>query len=70
MEAEYMGLTDASNKSHLSHRILKELGSESLAHVTLYNDNQGAGKLASNHVFHSRSKHINIKREWAQLRTV
>jgi len=40
---------------------LKKLGCGDLAHVTIYNDNRGVGLLASNSVFHSKSKHIDIR---------
>lgn len=60
-EAEYMSLTDAAKEAIFLSTIVKELGFEELSKITIYNDNQSAGKLALNPVFHSRSKHIDIK---------
>jgi len=60
-EAEYMGITDAAKETLHLIGFLRELGSDDLTHVTIYNDNLGAKLLASNSVFHSRSKHINIR---------
>lgn len=60
-EAEYMSLTDAAKEAVFLIGFLRELGFEKFAQVTLFNDNQGAGRLASNPVFHSRTKHIDIR---------
>lgn len=59
-EAEYIALSAAREAIYLS-AFLTEIGMSSLSKVTLHNDNQGAGKLAVNPVFHSRSKHIDIR---------
>ncbi|KAM0727558.1 Retrovirus-related Pol polyprotein from transposon TNT 1-94 [Formica fusca] len=56
-----MGLTDAA--VYLTN-FLKELGFEGLIDITLYNDNQGAGELARNPVYHARSKHIEIRQHF------
>lgn len=40
---------------------LKELGCADLANIVIYNDNCSAGQLAEGPVFHSRSKHRDIK---------
>lgn len=73
-EAEYMGLTDAAKEAVYLIGFLKELGFESLTNVTIFNDNQGAGELARNPVYHGRSKHIDIRhhfvREVLQNRSV
>lgn len=60
-EAEYMGLTDAAKEAIYLISFLKELGFEKLGNVTIFNDNQGAGELARNPVYHGRSKHIDIR---------
>lgn len=60
-EAEYMGLTDAAKEAVYLIGFLKELGFESLCDVTIFNDNQGAGELARNPVYHGRSKHIDVR---------
>lgn len=60
-EAEYMGLSDAAKEAVYLISFLKELAFETLTNVTIFNDNQGAAKLAYNPVYHGRSKHIDIR---------
>ncbi|KYM95345.1 Copia protein [Cyphomyrmex costatus] len=60
-EAEYMGLTDAAKEAVYLITFLTELGLETMAKITLFNDNQGAKHLAHNPVYHGRSKHIDIR---------
>ena len=60
-EAEYMCLSEAAKEAIFCISFVKELGCPELANITLFNDNQSAGKLARNPVFHSRTKHIDIK---------
>ena len=40
---------------------LKELKFENILQVKIFNDNQGAISLASNHQHHARTKHIDIR---------
>lgn len=65
-EAEYMGITDAVKEAVYLRRFLKELGFDSLTNVTILCDNIGAQKLASNPVFHSRTKHIDIRHHYVR----
>jgi len=60
-EAEYMGLTEAAKEAIFLSTFVQELGVKQLSKITIFNDNQSAGKLAQNPVFHSRSKHISIR---------
>lgn len=60
-EAEYMGMTEAVKEAIYLKRFLLELGFEGSTEVTLFCDNVGAQKLATNPVFHSRTKHIDIR---------
>lgn len=60
-EAEYMSLSDAAKKAIFLSSLMKVLGFINLSYTMLYNDNQSAGKLAANLVFHARSKHIDIR---------
>ncbi|KAH0816603.1 hypothetical protein GEV33_006188 [Tenebrio molitor] len=60
-EAEYMALSDASKEADFLIGYLKELGFQSLANVVVFNDNQGAGKLTENSVYHAKSKHIDVR---------
>lgn len=60
-EAEYMGISEAIKEAIHLRTFLKELGLDDLSKITLYNDNRGAGLLAENHMFHQRTKHIDIR---------
>ena len=60
-EAEYVALSDTAKEVIYLSRFLSEIDLTLLSRVRLYNDNQGAGKLAMNPVFHSRSKHVDIR---------
>lgn len=60
-EAEYMSISDAAKEAICLSKLLKEIGFWDLARTVLFNDNQSAGKLAKNPVFHARSKHIDIR---------
>lgn len=59
-EAEYMALTEATKEGIYLQNLLNELTNYSNG-VILYSDNQSALKLASNPVFHKRSKHIDVR---------
>lgn len=56
-----MAITDAAKEAMHLMSFLVELGFPELAKMVIYNDNQGAGKLAENPVYHSKSKHIDIR---------
>jgi len=60
-EAEYMALYSAVQESIWLRRILKELKQLKDLPTMIYQDNQGTIALAKNPIFHSRSKHIDIK---------
>lgn len=60
-EAEYMALTEATKESIHIARFLNEIGIRKRSPVPILNDNQGAQKLAKNPLFHSRTKHIDIR---------
>uniref|UniRef100_A0ABD2WYT5 Reverse transcriptase Ty1/copia-type domain-containing protein n=1 Tax=Trichogramma kaykai TaxID=54128 RepID=A0ABD2WYT5_9HYME len=47
-EAEYMSLSDAAKEAIFLSSLLKELGFADLSRTIIYNDNQSAGKLATN----------------------
>nr|GFB15503.1 retrovirus-related Pol polyprotein from transposon TNT 1-94 [Tanacetum cinerariifolium] len=59
-EAEYMAFTEAVKETIWLKGLLEELGVE-LNRVTVNCDNQGAIHLSRNHVFHERTKHINVR---------
>lgn len=56
-----MGVSDAAKKAIHLIGFLKDLGFSKIARVELFNDNQGAAKLSKNPVFHSRTKHVDVK---------
>ncbi|GJY62567.1 retrotransposon protein, putative, ty1-copia subclass [Tanacetum coccineum] len=72
-EAEYMALTEAVKEAIWLKGLLEELGVE-LNTVAVNCDNQGAIHLSRNHVFHERTKHINVRyhfiREVLEAKTV
>ncbi|GJR51817.1 zinc finger, CCHC-type containing protein [Tanacetum coccineum] len=72
-EAEYMALTEAVKEAIWLRGLLEELGVE-LNTVVVNCDNQGAIHLSRNHVFHERTKHINVRyyfiREVLEAKTV
>ena len=51
-KAEYMSLTDATKEAIHLIGFLEELGFSQLVSAEIFNDNQGAGKLAAYPVFH------------------
>lgn len=59
-EAEYMALCEAAKDAIYLRNLLCEITGK-LDCIDIYNDNQSAQKLASNPVFHDRSKHIDIR---------
>ncbi|XP_076657790.1 uncharacterized protein LOC143361943 [Halictus rubicundus] len=63
VEAEYMALTEAIKEAVYLRSLLSELGMSEVDHggTIVYCDNQGAQKLIKNPVFHSRTKHIDIR---------
>ncbi|GKA50171.1 retrovirus-related pol polyprotein from transposon TNT 1-94 [Tanacetum coccineum] len=72
-EAEYMALTEAVKEAIWLRGLLEELGVV-LNTVAVNCDNQGAIHLSRNHVFHERTKHINVRyhfiREVLEAKTV
>ena len=65
-EAEYMSLTEASKEAIYIRRFMSEIGLPIKGATLIHNDNQAAQKLARNHVFHSRSKHIDIRHHFVR----
>ncbi|GJV02855.1 retrotransposon protein, putative, ty1-copia subclass [Tanacetum coccineum] len=72
-EAEYIALTEVVKEVIWLKGLLEELGIE-LNTVAVNCDNQGAIHLSRNHVFHERTKHINVRyhfiREVLEAKTV
>ena len=59
-ESEYVGLSDAANEAVYPSQLQEEMGIRGGA-VLLLGDNESSLKLATNPVFHHRSKHIRTK---------
>nr|GEV71606.1 hypothetical protein [Tanacetum cinerariifolium] len=72
-EVEYMALTEAVKEAIWLKGLLEELGVK-LNTVEVNCDNQGEIHLSRNHVFHERTKHINVRyhfiREVLEVKTV
>lgn len=60
-EAEYMAETEAVKEVIWLKSLMNELGYEVETPIDINCDNQGSIKLAKNPVFHSRTKHIDIR---------
>uniref|UniRef100_A0AAV1UTQ2 Polyprotein n=1 Tax=Peronospora matthiolae TaxID=2874970 RepID=A0AAV1UTQ2_9STRA len=60
-EAEYMSLYNATQEAIWLQSLLKDLVYGTKAATTIFQDNQGCIALAKNPVYHSRTKHIDIK---------
>lgn len=59
-EAEYMALSDTCKEALFIRQFISEiLGT--VPKITIYNDNQSAIKLCKTSMFHSRTKHIDIR---------
>lgn len=59
-EAEYKGLADVAAEVTWLVSLLNELRLHSRQLATLWCDNLGATYLAANHVFHARTKHVEV----------
>lgn len=59
-EAEYMVVSDAVKEAVYLQRFISDFGFELPSKMTIFNDNNGARKLAENSVFHARTKHIDV----------
>jgi hypothetical protein len=59
-EAEYMALSESTKEAILLRRFLFEVLDQPSTTI-IFNDNQGAGQLSKNHMFHNRTKHVDIR---------
>jgi len=64
-EAEYMALSESAKGAIHLKRFLSEILGQQQATV-IYNDNQGAGRLCKNPVFHNRTKHVDIRHHFVR----
>ena len=65
-EAEYMALSDAAKEVLHLQAFLSELGVSEADKLVLFNDNFSAQKLATNPVFHARTKHIDVRHHFVR----
>lgn len=66
-EAEYMALTEGTKEAIWLRRLLGELNLQNLhAPTTLYGDNQGSLNLAKNPIYHSRTKHVEVRHHFVR----
>ena len=65
-EAEYMALNDSAREAVYQRGFRTELGFGAFADVEVFGDNCGAQKLAKNPVFHSRTKHIDVRHHFVR----
>ena len=61
VEAEYMALSVATQEAVWLRHLQEELGVTETGATLIYEDNQGAISMAKNHVFHKRTKHVQIR---------
>lgn len=64
-EAEYMALAEATREVLYLRKLLHDFDLN-VEEFVIINDNMGAGKLASNPVFHGRTKHIDIRHHFVR----
>ena len=60
-EAEYVVATSAACQAVLMRRVLKYLSQNHQESTTIFRDNNSTIALSMNHVFHKRTKHIDIR---------
>jgi hypothetical protein len=64
-EAEYMAISDAAKEAVYLKGLVGELLGNCGA-INIYNDNQSAQKIATNPVFHNRTKHIDVRHHFVR----
>lgn len=65
-KAEYMAISDAVKEAVYLRRFIDGLGFELPTKLKIFNDNNGARKLAENPVFHARTKHIDVRHHYVR----
>lgn len=65
-EAEYMALADSAKEAMHVRRFVSEATWSQIKMITIFNDNQGSQQLAKNPVFHSRTKHIDVRHHFVR----
>jgi hypothetical protein len=65
-EAEYMATTEATKEACWLRLLLEDLGHSQLQPTLIKSDSQGALALVKNPVYHSRTKHIDIRHHFVR----
>lgn len=65
-ESEYVSLSEAVKEAIYLKGLLTELQQETFSKIELLIDNRGAEQLASNPVYHARTKHIDIRHHFVR----
>lgn len=65
-ESEYMALTEATKQATYLRNFLLQIGFPETANIKIYCDNNSARKLAENPVYHSRTKHIDVRHHYVR----
>ncbi|XP_071694431.1 uncharacterized protein [Rutidosis leptorrhynchoides] len=60
-EAKYVAAANSANQAKWLRRILEDMGEKQDETTQILRDNKSAIAMAKNHVFHGRTKHIDIK---------
>ena len=60
-ESEYLALSDAVKEAVYLKMLLEDLNQTNDEPIVIYEDNQAAEKISKNPVFHTRTKHIDIR---------
>ena len=64
VEAEYLALTEAAKEAAWLQFFIDQATNYNISPIDVSYDNQGAGKLALNPVFHARTKHIELRHHY------
>lgn len=65
-ESEYVSLSEAVKEAIYLTGLLREIGMEKFSQLKIFNDNRGAEQLATNPMFHARTKHIDIRHHFVR----
>ena len=65
-EAEYMALSEACREAIHLRKLITDLNVKPQSVIENFNDNLGAKKLAENPIFHSRTKHIQVRHHFVR----
>lgn len=61
-----MAISDAAKEAVHLRKLIGDLGFNLPAKLKIFNDNNGARKLAENPIYHSRTKHIDVRHHYVR----